>query len=274
MLEKYKEKKGYNQTAISGIIININGDVWIKKKNKSEQKVFIGNLIEIEDLIQTSDDSFVDIMFEDRFQIRVLSNSSLQINLQNQVWHIKQNFGRAVYMVKKGIDVPLLVEASSFLVRVVGTFFYVENEKDLLVEVVEGTVEILKHDPNTKEIQYLDKLDKHEQILFESKREEFQKKVSKNSELVVIFSEMSKQAEIYNNDEIWESLSKIPNIKDKKEIETLYNRTLEKIKLIDDRIVEGIIVSQHGDIVILHTTDGVKVIELDKIKEIIYEHTQ
>jgi len=46
---------------------------------------------------------------------------------------------------------------------------------------------------------------------------------------------------------------------------------VEKIHLVDGRILEGVIASQVGNKIILHTTTGIFIVNIDDVKEITFE---
>ena len=52
----------------------------------------------------------------------------------------------------------------------------------------------------------------------------------------------------------------------------MYGQSLEKIILKDGRILQGVVASQQGDRLMLHTTSGVVVVRRQDVQEIVYEN--
>ncbi|MBU43470.1 MAG: hypothetical protein CMN76_09645 [Spirochaetaceae bacterium] len=67
-------------------------------------------------------------------------------------------------------------------------------------------------------------------------------------------------------------MKRLDQVRGEKEISEMYGQSLEKIILKDGRILQGVVASQQGDRLMLHTTSGVVVVRRQDVQEIVYEN--
>ncbi len=168
------------------------------------------------------------------------------------------------------------METPTTIAGVRGTFFKVRNQNHFQeIEVSKGKVVVFlkeKSQQNIVQIKQFEILTKNNYFYFDQKNKKIEKKYAKNLELDVIYNQMIKNLKEINEKELWEEIKKIPNTNNKKDIEKVYNKRVEIIRLKDGRILEGVIASQLNNQVILHTTKGIFVININEIKEILYQN--
>lgn len=67
-------------------------------------------------------------------------------------------------------------------------------------------------------------------------------------------------------------MKRLDKVREETQIKEMYGQSLEKIILKDGRILQGVVASQQGDRLLLHTTTGVVVVRRQDIQEILYEN--
>lgn len=258
-----------------GIVLLAKGENFIIDKTNQKKKIFTGNLIYPNFKIETTNLSKVEILLDKRIHIRIDQNTSIFILYENLHWEIKQLHGISYHNVMKIYDKEnYFVETPTIIAGVRGTFFKIENQNlTTKIEVLKGNIDIYKieksEESDKKIIIQEDKLEENQSLEFYENKK-ILKKDAKNQKLFVIYNNMNQNLNLFSN-ELWEEVKKIPSTKNEKEIEQVYNKRLEIILLKDGRKMEGIIASQIGNKLILHTTEGIFVVNTDDIKEIIFK---
>ncbi len=259
---------------ILGVVILIKGKVDLISDDKN-QEIYQGTTITENSTIKTYDKSSLEIVLEKRIQIRIKENTTITLTKSENLWKIIQEHGITYHNVKTlRPKENYYVETPSTIAGVRGTFFYVNNDSDKTeIEVHKGNVIIYTKELESGYIQLKNKgyLTQNYIFLFDKKIKKIEKKVAKKTDLDVLYKEMEENFSIIENEELWENLSKIPNTTNKNDIEKVYNKRVEKIHLVDGRILEGVIASQIGNKIILHSTTGVFIVNLEDIKEITFE---
>lgn len=259
---------------IIGVVLFIKGKVDLISEDKN-QDVYQGTTITENSTIKTYDKSTIEIVLDKRIQIRIKENTTITLTKSENLWKIFQEQGISYHNVKSlKPKENYYVETPSAIAGVRGTFFYVNNNSDKTeIEVHKGNVIIYTKELESGYIQLKNKgsLTPNNLFLFDKKIKKIEKKVAKKSDLDVLFKEMEENFSIIESEELWENLSKIPTTTNKNDIEKVYNKRVEKIHLVDGRILEGVIASQVGNKIILHTTTGIFIVNLEDIKEITFE---
>ncbi|MCB1304368.1 MAG: FecR domain-containing protein [Leptospiraceae bacterium] len=67
-------------------------------------------------------------------------------------------------------------------------------------------------------------------------------------------------------------MKRLDQVRSEEAIKQMYGQSLEKILLKDGRILQGVVASQQGDRLMLHTTSGVVVVRRQDVQEILYEN--
>jgi hypothetical protein len=272
---KYDLEKTKKTNPIIGIILISKGKVEIYSEDIKKDPVigYTGTTIVENTTIKTYDNSLVEILLEKRVQIRMKENTQITFHKKENTWNILQHKGESYHnVIKLNPTEEYYVETLTTIAGVRGTFFRVKSDTNISeIEVHKGKVEIFTKDLSTHQITNKGILTTNHQFFYDKKNSKIEKKDAKNLEFDVIYNEMQKNLElIHNNKEIWEEVKKIPTTMNKKEIEKVYNRRIEKIYLHNGRILEGVIASQINNYVILHTTEGILVLKISDIKEITY----
>lgn len=257
-----------------GIVLLAKGENFIIDKTNQKKKIFTGNLIYPYSKIETENQSKVEILLDKRIHIRIDENTSILINYENLHWEIKQLHGISYHNVMKIHNKEnYLVETPTIIAGVRGTFFKVQNQNHrTIIEVLNGIIDIYKIQKNEEDKKIIiqeDNLKENQSIEFYENKK-ILKKDAKNQKLFVIYNDMNQNLNLFSN-ELWEEVKKIPSTKNEKEIEEVYNKRLEIILLKDGRRMQGIIASQIGNKLILHTTEGIFVVNTEDIKEIIFK---
>jgi len=259
---------------IIGVVIFIKGKVDLISMN-TNQTVYQGSTIPENSTIKTYEKSSIEIILDKRIQIRIKENTTITLTKSENLWKIFQEQGISYHNVKSlKPKENYYVETSSAIAGVRGTFFYVKNDSDKTeIQLHKGNIIIYTKEIESGYIQLKNKgfLTSNYIFLFNKKNKKIEKKVAKKTDLDVLYKEMEENFSIIENEELWENLSKIPNTTNKNDIEKVYNKRVEKIHLVDGRILEGVIASQIGNKIILHTTTGVFIVNLEDIKEITFE---
>lgn len=230
------------------------------------KKVTGGELLEDQSLFFTGEGSGLEIHLKGDYRIILFENTKFSIETKGKNFVIFQEFGKSVHFAGWKDRSLYTIETPGIKVFVTGTFFSLENrENSTRIEVLEGSVQV-----QIKKNKQIHNVSNQEMLQIDEKDNTIQKKISKNPGLVVLYNEMSGKW-IPLEEGLWEDLQRIPGTNERRTLEEYYNQRIEKLVLKDGRILEGIIVSQNETFAILHTTEGVLVMPLTEIKEILYE---
>lgn len=275
LLNITKLEENRNTPVIIGIIVFVKGSVEIKdEKNETLSTAYIGNTINDNSTIITKDNSYIELFIEKKIQLRINENTTIKIKKNDKVWKILQDQGESFHNIKslmKGEE--YLVETPTTIAGVRGTFFKVKNNKDFHeIEVERGKVNVYikEMNANTNQIKVVDILNNKKIFIYDEKKQIFEKKDTKKSNLSVILDDMNEHIKIIENEALWEEIKKIPNVVNKNDIEKVYNKRLEIISLKDGRKLQGVIAAQVEEKIILHTTEGIILINISDINEITY----
>ncbi len=272
-------QKPTDQSEVIGIIVFVKGRVEIKdEKNNTTSLAYIGNTINENSVITTNSKSFIEVLLEKRIQIRINPDTSIKLTRRNDVWKILQSQGETFHYVKTLTKKEeYYVETPTTIAGVRGTFFKVKTSKDIHEIVVErGKVNVYLKEihSNTNQIKNLGVINQNTIFIFDEKNQIYEKKDTKNSELSVIFDDMNDHIKIVENETLWEEIKKIPNVVNKNDIEKVYNRRLEIISLKDGRKLQGVVAAQIDEKIILHTTEGIIIININDINYITYTENE
>lgn len=292
----FKDDKKHLQKAV--IIFSV-GEASIESDNGSE-KAKIGSIVSENDKIITKDKSKVDIQLPNESIIRISEKTKIdfasfkdengkrdtQLALASGKIFVKINN-------KLGKDDRFNVMTPTAIAGVRGTSFVVETGSKDTIKVIEGEVAVKKDDieeidlkadsgitlnglivednkPSINEQKEIVSLvtikeEKIREVIEISENPETQtEKLKKVEEEITIEQENNKKQFVK---ELIEEPKKLENNKD---IAVYYER-LEKIIMTDNSVMIGAIINQDGDLLIIHTNDGIKRINQDKIREVIYD---
>ncbi|MFN3603252.1 MAG: FecR domain-containing protein [Leptonema sp. (in: bacteria)] len=260
-----------------GIVLFVKGDSFFYDQ-EHPQKLYVGNLIYKNTLIETKENGKVEILLDKKIHIRIERNTKIKLDYQNNQWNLYQEKGISYHDVKLKEKENYYIETPAIIAGVRGTFLKIKNQQNLTeIEVLNGKVAVLrsleKENNTLKSFIQETVIKENSSIEIQHNNGKILKKDAKKQEMVVTYIEMTKNREIFTEG-LWEEIKKMPLTKNKKEIEQVYNKRVEIIKLKDGRILQGIIASQIEDKIILHTTEGILVVNTEDIKEIVYENTQ
>lgn len=255
-----------------GVVVYVKGNSFLYDQEQNTKKVYTGTLVYTNDTIETKNDAKLEILLDKRIYIRIDSDTKIQLKNQDLIWKIHQERGISYHDIKLNQKENYYIETPTTIAGIRGTFLKIENQAEFTnIEVLKGKVEVFRKSQQGQIPNYLiqEEILEKNHSLFISNNEKKIIKNEKNQNLFVIYNEMVKNKEVFLN-EVWEEIKKIPFTRNKNEIEQVYNKRVEIIKLRDGRILEGIIASQQKNNVILHTTEGIILVKLEDIKEIIF----
>ncbi len=262
---------------IIGYILLVKGDAYIIDKNNQRFIANSGITIMSDSTVITNKNSSIDLLLQHKVYLKISENTKIVLKLNEKKFHAFQEYGESYHNIKKlEPKEEYIVETPTTIAGVRGTFFKVRNQDYFQeIQVSKGKIVVFlkeKSQQNIVQIKQLDVLTKNDYFYFDQKNKKMEKKYAKNLELDVIYNQMIKNLKEIDEKELWEEIKKIPNTNNKKDIEKVYNKRVEIIKLKDGRILEGVIASQLNNQVILHTTKGIFVININEIKEILYQN--
>ncbi len=271
-IEKLQTITDTNKNAI-GIVVYVKGDGYVLDQERNLKKIYVGTLVYSNYSLETKSNSIIELLLDKRIYIRIDSNTKIQLQNQNLTWKFIQEKGISYHDVKLLNKENYYLETPTTIARIRGTFLKIENQTNFTkIEVLKGNVEVYRKQIDEGQILSLvqeEILERNHSFLLSNKEKKLIKN-EKNQNLIVIYNEMVKNKQLFF-EELWEEIKKIPQTQNKEEIEQVYNKRIEIIHLKDGRTLEGVIASQIEQNLILHTTQGIIVVKIDEIKEIIYK---
>lgn len=209
----------------------------------------------------------VDLVLPDQSAVRVLADSAVRFDSLGGHTVLYQLSGRSLHAVakqQKAGNYRIISDTGTVAVR--GTRFYVfTGEKMLEVAVTHGEVSMINPDfdegirVKENEAGRLQQDSRPET----ADVEKYRQYTAQIEEVVMLGKEYS---------ELLEEIGKLSELKEEKDFEQVYRKPPEVIILRDGRELRGVVASQAGNRLILHTTSGIVAVMREDVIEIRYEN--
>ncbi len=268
------------QNAVVGIAILVKGNVFLKEKS-NKTKIRAGDIIQNTSYLEVGPDSEIQILLKNNSQIRISENSKIQIYYEKKRWKILQEQGLSFHNVNLRNKEKYKIVTPTIIAGVRGTFFKVLVQSNFEeIKTLKGKLEVLLENKESESIllegiisEKIKDENKKNFLKIDSKKKKISLNHANYDELFVIFNRMNEVSNGFldKNPNVWDEIDKIKVVENPDDLEKIYNRRIEILKLYNGIKWKGIIVSQIGDSIILHTIEGVKIIKTNEILEIQYE---
>lgn len=233
-----------------------------------------GSTLQSHDTISADADAETDLLLPDQSIVRLRGEGSLTLSDIDGRIRLMQSNGTTYHDVapsalRKGYE----VQTPTAIAGVRGTRFEVTATPGATtIHVTQGTVEVSPPDgapefeptvlePGEIAVTAADSADGSARI---------EKKNASQPENLVIYTAMDRNRDELGSDLLGQ-IAGMKNTSDQGEIEKIYNRPLETLVLSDGTILKGVVASQAGNRLILHTTRGIVIVPVENLQEIQYQ---
>ncbi len=268
--------------ALRAIVLFVEGDVQIIRQNK-ETEIYKGDTLNTGDTIRTGAVGRVGLALGSGIQVSIAPSSLVNLEEFSQLEKeklrqvsIELKSGELISHVDKlrsGENVEVITPTSVAGVR--GTSFIVKSsEESTQVIMIDGSVALSPKKKSILQNIIIEGpviLEQGQSAVFKKgesiKLEPVSQKVIQDAEVIIaqVQKEHKKVRKV-----IIDSVSELNPLKNPEEFRKIYGRDPEIIVLKNGRVLKGVVASQSGEKLVVHSTEGAHILNAGDIQEIRY----
>lgn len=261
------------RTGPSVIVLLARGTVTFHRGGQS-LPLNAGSTLQPGDTVSANPHSEADLLLPDQSIVRLRGEGSLTLAAVDEHVRLVQSSGTTYHDVAVSSSrASYELQTPTAVAGVRGTRFEVTlTPQSASIHVTSGTVEVAP--PDQKKafepllLQPGESVDAPAHLPGEGVR--LEKKNANAPESIVIYTAMEQNRQTLGAD-LLKQIADMNNTSDQGEIEKIYNRPLETLVLSDGTVLKGVVASQAGDKLILHTTKGIVIVPVENLQEIQYQ---
>lgn len=233
-----------------------------------------GSTLQSQDTVSAEVGAETDLLLPDQSIVRLRGQGSLTLSAIDERIRLVQSNGTTYHDVSPSPQrTAYEVQTPTAIAGVRGTRFEVTATPGTTsIHVTQGKVEVSP--PDRARAFEATVLEPGEVAVTTADAAEgaprIEKKSASQPENLVIYTAMDRNREELGPDLLGQ-IAGMKNTSDQGEIEKIYSRPLETLVLSDGTILKGVVASQAGNRLILHTTRGIVIVPVENLQEIQYQ---